>query len=59
VAAALCRCFLHFDYRLESQICGFALTDGSPYEETINQTLLKARKSGRWQDARNRFFAAE
>ncbi len=50
---------LHFDYRFEREHYGFALADDSPYEEIINQTLLKARKSRRWQDARKRFFAAE
>lgn len=35
-------------YRFERQNYGFALVDDSPYEEVINQTLLKIRKSKRW-----------
>jgi len=46
-------------YQFEKQNYGFALEDNSPYEERINQALLRVRGSVEWEKALDKYFSGE
>lgn len=51
--------FFILPYPFKKQNYGFALKDESPYEEKMNQTLLKFRKSEEWERALDEYLTEE